>query len=65
MTRYHTAQKVNECRICGKNMQYGKRVNIQLSYELGDRKNRVSTSGHVCQKCAGEILKSMNLKRPR
>ena len=64
MTRYHTAQRVSKCRICGKEMEYGSRVNIQVFYEVGDRRNRKSTSGHVCRECAEIVLIGMKLDKP-
>lgn len=69
------AKAKGNCRICGAELEHGKRVRVSFGWESigeyicedGSVKKYIdthSTSGVVCKACAYSMLEKMGLERP-
>jgi len=62
--RYHDGKPVKTCPVCGKYMELGSRVKVQLSWEMDDRYKLASAGGYVCRRCAEQAAKQSALEVP-
>ena len=63
-SRYHIGSPILNCPKCGKEMEIGERVKVQLGWELGSRYKYSSVGGFLCRSCAEEAARHCALVTP-